>query len=183
MLRLKEISTTGYAMKYVIRCFLLSFFVISLSCSIPGNSVDTELVSIAKIIGKRKNIKMAAYGASGPSASIPSLFLGFDIVGEKSKDELRQILLECLIEFIELLNMSDFMKNAFKVDAFESKTLSLHLYVYDNAGEIVRYPKIGIVKINDGIISYINVSPKSDIKYTSVQKENINQALKLISFD
>ena len=153
------------------------------SCSISVKSVDTELITIAKNIAKNKNIKLAAFGATGHSASTPRLFLGFDIVGEKSKDELRGIFVECLSEFIELVNMSDIMRNAYKLVAFKLDNLSLDLYVYDNAGEIVRHPKIAVVKIDNGLISYITFSPESDIKYTSVQTETFYQALNLMSFE
>lgn len=110
--------------------------------------------------------------------------LGFDfqIRGPLSQEQLRKILIDCVEDLLNELNINEEIRPFLKTYPFTSKEVNIGIFIVDaNGGKNVFYPSIGVARATKEKIVYRKYDPNSQYSQDKeVLEEFYTDALKIV---
>ncbi len=129
-----------------------------------------------------KKFQMVPIGEGGALCDcVKELFLAFNIQGPLSKDELRNILVDSVEEFIVAVNSNEEIRPYLKVYPFTSQEIKIDLYVIDKHGEEIYDPDISVASARKGKLSYKTTDRNDSFKTKSTVIESYEDALSIVN--
>lgn len=149
--------------------------------------VPAEYVVIAQTIRRDMAIKlskrhhMSLFGEKGGLADCVNILgLSFQIKGPLTKDQLREILIDCVEEFLAAINGNEKLRPHLKNYPFTPKELDISLYIQGSNGEDIYDPEIGTAGAWGGKLEYKTDDPDNIFVYKSRFEEDYQTALDIV---
>ncbi len=134
---------------------------------------------MAKKLSKRH--KMRVIGISGGLADcVNVLGLRFEMTGPVTKERLREILVNCVEEFLAAINANERLRPFLKNFPFTSKEIEIIIFVSDKKGYEIFDPDIGVASAVNGKISYNTTDRANPYGYKGDFIENYEEALEFV---
>jgi hypothetical protein len=177
-------------MKYILFFFMLLAMVFQLDLkaySIFNPYVEPEYVhmaqkirsDLAKKLSKRHG--MRAVGTIGGMARCVNIIgLRFEMRGPQTKEKLREILVDCVEEFLQALNSDEKLRPHLRTYPFKAEGINIAILIVDATGEQMFDPEIGMAGISEEEITYTTTDPNDIFVYKSRIEEDYETALKII---
>lgn len=114
----------------------------------------------ALLLEKKYNLRCIGQGSSSPSKEIKFLFLSFQYYGYLSKQELKTLTLNCVHDFLDVINSNKEIRQYLCTYPFTTKNIDLDIYQYKNKN-LERYyePDIAIIEFKHEKINYYTNTP------------------------
>jgi hypothetical protein len=141
-----------------------------LSNEIQGN--------VAKKLAKKYNMHIFGLG-SGLADRVNLLGLSFNLLGPLPKDQLREILVDCVEEYLTSINSNEAIRLFLKNYPFTPNEIEIELFLKDKKGYTILYPNISVATSKGGYLRY-HMSDDSIGPYKSSEKETYEEALKIV---
>jgi hypothetical protein len=133
--------------------------------------------NIIKKYTKKYGLRVCAISDEMPSGVIYSTGIGFTIDQPISKQKARQILVECVQEYIQAMNNKKEIRPYLKDFPVTAKNIEVNLFIHDTNGDILFYPNIGMASVFLGSIEYKTRDPKDKYTYKTVEEETFEEAV------
>ncbi len=161
---------------------LLSFF-----NSNPPDTYQTPMHikvadSIQEAVGDRlaARHKMKLIGQSGALfGTINELGFRFQITGPKTKEELREILVDCTEELVNAVNQTEGISQYLPSYPFTIEQADIDVFLYDEQNGDLIYPLYCTAGINQGRLQFYTVD-KYGMGYKTRESESYEEALKAL---
>lgn len=140
---------------------------------------ENVLVDMGKKLSKRHNMVIIGTGG-GLAKCVNMLSLSFDIKGPLSKDKLREILVNCVEEFLLALNSNEKLRPHLKTYPFTSEGIDIALYVVDGDGIEIYDPNVSVASTWRDKILYRTVDKNNPYGYKTEIEEDYEAALKIV---
>lgn len=134
---------------------------------------------VAKKQSKKYNMIVQSEGIEVPNDVLNLLSLGFQIQGPLSKDELQRILIDCVSEFLCLVNSNEKIRPYLKNYPFTPQNIRVSLFVNDPGGGEVSPPHISIASASRNVL-YFRIKDFSEPYNYVTEEEPYKDALKLL---
>ncbi len=95
------------------------------------------------------------------------------------KDDARQILTECVEEFLKKINTNE-IRNYLKPYPFTHENVGIIIYINDENRSEPLHPKIALASASKGRIIYRTIDPKNTFSFKEKYEETYEQALDLV---
>ncbi len=127
-------SMKGFILLFIIACFTFS---VNLKANVMFNRYVPEeyvviaediLADMAEKLPKRHNMIVIGTGG-GLAKRVNVLSLSFEIQGPQSKEKLREILIDCVEEFLLALNSNEKLRPHLKTYPFTSQGINIVIFV------------------------------------------------------
>ena len=164
---------------------IFTFILTSCTNFEPLSQEDDISNHIIKVVSKRLNgkygLKFAAIGGGADQEGVWNLHGGYNQYGKKMLDieEARELILNCLQEFLYEANSNMEFRPFMKVYPFTEKNISIAIFNLDEEGRELHFPYINVISADDGIISYKYLGPTVMDPYAKIVKESYEEALRL----
>lgn len=166
--------------------FTINFQIDLNAYSIFNLYVEPEYVLMAQKIrtdlGKKlsKRHGMRVIGTVGGMANCVNLIgLRFQLPGPQAKEKLREILVDCVEEFLQALNVDEKLRPHLKTYPFTAEGIDIAIFVVDK-GERTYDPEISVVGIYEGIVTYKTTDRNNTFAYKSRVEEDYKTALQIV---
>jgi hypothetical protein len=106
--------------------------------------------------------------------------LSFQILGPLSKEKLREILVDCVEEFLTSINEDEEIRPFLKNFPFTEQEIVINIFIVDKAGRNVYDPDIMVATANKGKMTYRTKDKNVEIGYKNEMKEDFQTALKSV---
>ena len=106
--------------------------------------------------------------------------LSFQIRGSLSKERLRIIIIDCVEEFLTLINANEQLRPHLKNYPFTTKEIEIEIFVVDATGRNVYDPEIMLASSYSGKIWYETVDKDAKFGYKTSTSEDYETALKIV---
>lgn len=136
---------------------------------------------MSKVLPKKYGMEVVSTTA-GLARSVNVLGLGFQIDGPLTKEQLREILVNCEEEFLARVNQNENIRPYLKNYPFTSENIELDIYVQDSqTGLEAVDPNISVASISNGCVVYCSEfkDPKTP-GYKSKEVESYEDALRIV---
>jgi hypothetical protein len=144
----------------------------------PRYVVLAEEIQYEVAIKLAKKFQMVPIGEGGALCNcVNRLFLAFNIRGPLSKDQLQNILVDSVEEFIVAVNSNEEIRPYLKVYPFTANEIELDLYVIDKRGKEIYGPDISTVSARKGKLIYTITDRNDSFKTKSNITESYEDAL------
>lgn len=149
-------------------------------CSPPYVEMASKIRSeIAQKLAKRHSMKIS--GISGGMADcVNMLGLDFQIQGPLTKDELRRILINSVLELLKAINENEEIRPFLKNYPFTEKEIIITLFVKDKSGGNIFDPEIAVASSWHGTMNYNTNDKENMYVYKQKIKEDYETALKIV---
>lgn len=158
----------------------------------PNKNMDNEYVpaeyvviaqeiraNMAKKLSKRH--KMRVIGMTGGLADCVNILgLSFQIQGPLAKEQLREILIDCVEEFLAIINSNERLRPNLKNYPFSPKEIEITLFVIGRNEEDIFDPFIGVAYTTGGKLVYNTVDKDDTFSYKSEAEESYEEALNIV---
>lgn len=174
----------GFILLFIIACFTFS---VNLKANVMFNRYVPEeyvviaediLADMAEKLPKRHNMIVIGTGG-GLAKRVNVLSLSFEIQGPQSKEKLREILIDCVEEFLLALNSNEKLRPHLKTYPFTSQGINIVIFVKNARRLQVLDPNIGVASARHGRIEY-NTVEENPYGYKSSVEEDYDTALKIV---
>ena len=137
---------------------------------------------LAKKLSKKHH--MTVVGITGGLARcVNVLGLRFDIQGPLTKEQIRNILIDCVEEFLTTINLNEKLRPHLKQFPFTAKEIDIGLFIVDNHKHEIFDPCIGTATAVAGKLRYYSVSKDDLFTLKQVAEEDYDTALQLVLQD
>jgi hypothetical protein len=134
---------------------------------------------VATKLSKRYNMRVI--GVTGGMADcVKVMGLSFQIRGPLSKTRLREIVVDCVEEFLIPINADEQLRPFLKNYPFTANELEIELFIVDDSGIKVYDPEIMIAAESSGEIRYLTYERDAKFGYKSTVDEDYDTALKIV---
>jgi hypothetical protein len=175
----------------ILMAFILSILILlQISCN-RSDSVNPKIVipvyydmanqlnsEIIKGLSKRFNMNAVGITA-GLADHVNVLGAMFQIRGPLSKDELRQILVDCVQEYLQQLNSNEKIRPFLKNYPFLAEDINISILVVDKKGLCVKHPAFCIVANSGKTVWFATNEPGGAYKYE--EEETFEESLKIVT--
>lgn len=134
---------------------------------------------VAEKLSKRYNMKVRGV-TGGMAGSVNVIGLSFQILGPLSKEKLREILVDCVEEFLAPINTSEKIRPYLKNYPFTEKEIEITIFVVDASGRNLYDPEIVVATAFNGKIWYYTEDKDNEFGYKQKIQENYQTALKIV---
>lgn len=149
--------------------------------SSPEYVVISEKILSDIAITLSKRHKMSFFGDVGGMARCVNLLgLVFQIPGPLSKNQLREILIDCVEELLNAINTNEKLRPYLKNYPFTAKEVEIKLFIIDQKGEDIYDPEIDVAAAHNGILRFTTTDKNNTFVYKSQIKEDYETALKIV---
>ena len=139
-----------------------------------------EIISdVASILKERHKMNVVAV-TEGMADCVNVVGLSFQILGPLSKERLREIIVDCVEEFLVLINANEPLRPFLKNYPFTSKEIRIAIFVVDSTGIKVYEPEIMLVAQSCGEIGYRMADKEAKFGYKSSEFEDYETALEIV---
>lgn len=146
------------------------------------NEVNKTLNTASDFIEKKYSMRAVSLGSSMPG----NLVMGFSFGFEKNKltsiDEVRVLLFQIREDILEIVNKNIFFAKCAKKFPFESNTINVSIFFFDDQNRKAQYPHISVASLFSKALIYTywhdklsRTQPREEIE------ESIEEALKIIN--
>lgn len=179
-------------MRFYAKCFMFVFIFICFTYSygfpfVNNQYVPADYVVMANKITKQvadkisANYNLESIGVtSGLADCVNVLGLSFQIKGPVTKEFLRKILVDCVEEFLTLINGNERLRPFLKNYPFTANEIEIAIFVVDERGESIYHPEIGVANEFKGTITYRTSEKDVLAGYKSKVVEDYDTALKIV---
>lgn len=139
------------------------------------------IADMAKILPKKYGMEVIST-TSGLAKRVNVLGLGFQIKGPLTKEQLREILVDCEEEFLAKVNENERIRPYLKNYPFNAENIELEIFVNDSqTGEMAVDPFITVASISNGLLVYRteHKDPKTS-GYKSKVLESYEDAFRIV---
>lgn len=128
-----------------------------------------------------KRYSMRVVGRTGGMIDyVNVLGLSFQIHGPLTKDKLREILVDCVEEFLSQINSDEKLRPFLKNYPFTPKEINIAIFVVDDTGRKIYDPSITVASAYHGKIWYDTVDINDNFGYKSSTEEDYKTARKIV---
>jgi hypothetical protein len=170
--------------------FVLFIFLVLQGCK-PTNTLNIkhskadQLVTrielnLAKKLEAKYNIQTVGDSAQMPENVINNLGLMFQVNRILSKNEAREILVDCVLEFLAEVNSNEEIRPYLEYYPFTPVNISIALYISGPDGEDVYDPDLEVASARNGKLRYATKDKNQKFGYKSEYEETFEEALKLV---
>ncbi len=170
----------------------MKFFRLSLSlmclilvgCTNPDpEPKKNEKVALAAQVSKEcaqtlsKRYGMSQSGQGGKMMyEIEGLYLAFDIYRSISKEEAREMLIDCAHEVITTVNHNPAIQKHLLPGGFNKKSVQIQIYIKPDHQKNYS-PNLGVCSYNFGKLAYSTYDPENKYKYKTSERETYEEAI------
>ncbi|MEI8124351.1 MAG: hypothetical protein WCG42_01190 [Parachlamydiaceae bacterium] len=134
---------------------------------------------VAEKLSKRYNMRVIGV-RGGMAGSVNVIGLSFQILGPLSKEKLREILVDCVEEFLASINANEQIRPFLKNYPFTEKEIDITIFVVDASGRNVYDPDVLVATAFIGKIWYNTEDKDNEFKYKQEMEEDYQTALKIV---
>lgn len=134
---------------------------------------------IAEKLSKRYNMQVVGVGG-GMAGSVNVIGLSFQILGPLSKEKLREILVDCVEEFLAPINANENIRPFLKNYPFTEKEIVITIFIVDASGRNVYDPDVVVATAFNGKIWYYTEDKDNKFRYKQKIQEDYQTALKIV---
>ena len=134
----------------------------------------------AEIIGKKFNLQPCGAGLAMPGGNLKEFTLCFDAKKYLNKEELRILLIGCVREMLQQVNISEKIRPAMTVYPFTEKNICIIIYNFDPNKNEIYDPGIITARSSDGILEYKTIEAKNRYAVKNRFIETYQEALNTI---
>ena len=128
-----------------------------------------------------KRYPMRIIGITGGLAnSVNILGLSFQIKGPLSKERLREIIVDCVEEFLTPINANERLRPFLKNYPFTANEIEIEIYIVDETGRRLYDPEIMFAGESNGTLRYRTVDINDKLGFKSYFEEDYETAHKLV---
>jgi len=140
---------------------------------------DEITAEVESILIKRYNMRTLGF-TGGMMGSIYLIGLEFEIQGPLSKERLREIVVDCVEEFLAPINANEEIRPYLRNYPFTEKEIKIKLFVVDLSRKDVYEPYFMIASAFDGKVYYKSKDKNLKYGYTQDIEEDYQTALKIV---
>jgi hypothetical protein len=153
-----------------------------LNRNIPPDYADMAhqiRTDVAAKLTKRYNMRVI--GVTGGMADCVNVIgLSFQIRGPLSKEKLREILVDCVEEFLTPINESEKIRPFLKNYPFTEKEIIIKIFIVDETGIRVYDPDIAVATAINGKVRYDTEDINDEFGYKQQIREDYQIALEIV---
>jgi len=167
---------------YISICFLLivgAYFSFRNVTRDYVDMADEISAGVEATLSKRYNMRAVA-NISGMMGSIYLIGLDFEIRGPITKEKLREILVDCVEEFLAPINANEEIRPFLKNYPFTENEIQIKLFVVDVSHKDVYEPDFMIASAFGGKVYYKSKDKNLKYGYTQDIEEDYQTALKIV---
>ncbi len=170
-------------MKKILRFFALTFAV---GCLLVGSAsaedkksdlADQAIQETSNILSERYQLYNIAVTGVSEKDHFKTIGVKFQIYRPLTKEEGRQILVASTEELLKQLNTPELLP-FLTPSPFTEKNVQVVIFVYDEKGQDVYHPQIGVFAMENGKVEYHTEIPQKKFGYYSSEEESYEQAKK-----
>lgn len=143
--------------------------------------VNAVLNKAATYIEKKYNLYCSGEGVAMPGGPIKEVCLCFDSAGALSKAKLRDLLIKCSNDVVDLVISNKEIQPFLAKTPFTVNDVQIIIYNNDKTGREVYEPLIATAQISQGCLTFRTLDPKDSFKFKNVYEETYTEALKLLN--
>jgi hypothetical protein len=137
---------------------------------------DEITIRFSNEIMKKYGLRAVGMGGSGDQAKLKLLSVTLETDRKIELLEGRKIILDCIQEYLKLINESEEFKSCLQTYPFTEKNLDIGILFIDNITcDFITSPHIAVIDAAQGVISYMTFI---DNKLDVVNEETYEKALK-----
>ena len=140
---------------------------------------DKTTADVASKLSKRYNMAVVGVGG-GMIERVNVVGLCFQILGPLSKERLREIVVDCVEEFLASINANEPLRPFLKNYPFTSKEIRIEIFVVDANRRHVYFPEIMIAAQYEDEIVYRTIDKENELNYKSSEFEDYETALEIV---
>jgi hypothetical protein len=134
---------------------------------------------MAKKLSKRHNMEVIGV-TGGLAGRVNVLGLSFEIIGPLTKEQLREILIDCVEEFMTAINANERLRPHLKNYPFTPKEIEIELYIKGEKRRDLFDPEIRVAVATHGSLRYHTTAKDNPFGYKSEFMEDYEEALKIV---
>jgi hypothetical protein len=143
----------------------------------PGYWTDEIRYKIIKKYTQKYGLRVISIGDSMPGGIIHSTGVDFTIDRPISKQKARQILVECVQEYIQAMNNKKEIRSYLKDYPVTAKNIEVKLFIQDFDGDDLCYPNLSIASVFLGNIEYKTYDSKGRDARKTIETEPFEEAV------
>lgn len=125
--------------------------------------------------------RMVVIGMTGGLADcVNTLGASFEIQGPLTIEKIRELLIDCVQEFLVNINSNDNLRPFLKNFPFTEKEISIEIFILDKHGERVFEPFIRTAVAKHGQLRYYACKKEEEYSFKIILNEEYSSALKMI---
>lgn len=165
------------------------FMLFCFGCSsIPhvNHAKEVKLVTqiqakLAKRLASKHHLSLSGDVTAMPGGVIKEVGLLFHSHRILSIEEAREILVDCVQEFLSEINTNEEIRPFLENYPFTPKNIDIAIFIKDSNGIGVYDPNLNTVSASSGKLYYKTVSKDDTFNYKSEYKETFDEAFKLVN--
>lgn len=134
---------------------------------------------MAKKLSKRHNMLVAG-STAGLADCVNVLGLTFQIPGPLPLEKLREILVDCVEEFLIMINSNERLRESLKTYPFTAEGIDITILVKDQYGYNVYFPGVGAASIAHGKVMYLAMEKDAIAPAKILHRETYKEAKELV---
>ena len=175
-------------MKYILSMFVL--LILFFSCFLPfqrtrvgispaEQAVNAVLRNSVKEIHHQLGLVACGSGAAMPDNRVRNLYLSFNTQEQKSRDELRSLLLRAADIMLEQMRASETLQKYLVDTPLTLKNVQIAIFNIDERGYTAHDPHISVINSLEGILRYNTIDPQNTFVYKNTFSETYDEAVEL----
>ncbi len=165
--------------------FLMFFLFIALGgCdkrSEKAKMVHRAVYKTAETLNNRFQIRYVGISEAGGENYYKEVGLHFELFRIISKEEGREIIVNCAEELLKEINSNPQLLPYLKPSPFTVKNIEITIYVRHPDGRIPYHPDFCVLSLQRGLLSYSTTSPEMRLEYKFyTEEESYEDALKIV---
>lgn len=131
-------------------------------------------------IEKNYFIHPSGEGGAMLGGIVRKLMLAFDTNRHLSKENLRELLIECNREVLKEVNSNEDIQKYLVERPFTEKNIEIIIYNHDKTGQELSDPDISIAEIVDGVLTYSTLDVGRPLQFKNTFSETYEEALQAL---
>ena len=143
-------------------------------------TVNHILVTTAKIIEQKYNVRVVGSGAAMPGGRIQCFNLEFESNQKLSRESLRVLLLSFAQELLQQINLNRGIRHALVTYPCTVENIRIAIYNRDVNWNRLRDPEISTAEIAHNFLMYRTIDPADRFRFKNQINETYEDALKAV---
>jgi hypothetical protein len=163
--------------------FLIFFsFFVAKACNSSSESskaVHTVMSKVARLLEARYQFRTVGTVEFGYKGNYSLIGLYFAKVNPMSKEEGREIIVDCVNTLLNAINSDPQIQPFLKKIPFTASDIKIKIFIFTAEGKDVFYPEIQVFSATNGKIYYSTNAPNHNGYYTE-ESETFEEAVKIV---
>jgi hypothetical protein len=139
---------------------------------------DTIRCEIIKKYTEKYNLEVGGVSGNMLGGVMHEVGVMFDRYQVTSKAKARQIIVECVLDFLEKINSCEEIQPYLQDHPFTVKNIDIALFMFNGDGTDVSYPNLDVARTRRDKIIYKTVNPEDRYNYIE-EEESFEDAVQL----